>query len=100
MTEQTLTPPARQSTLAPDSLSDVWSGPAAAEPVLVTSGLYADQLPVAGRAVADIRRTVSDRLDIDPEAMAVLNGRRVRDEATTVRAGETLTFVRYGGEKG
>lgn len=100
MIEQTLTTSTGQRAFQgpPDDPDDGFAGPA--EPVLVTSGLYTAPLPVAGRTVAEVRRTFSDRLDIDPEAVPVLDGRRVEDEATTLRAGETLAFVRYGGEKG
>jgi hypothetical protein len=67
--------------------------------VTVTHAPYMEQLPVAEMTVSQVRSRFRDRLDIHPEAMAVLDGNPV-DDATTVRAGQTLTFVRQAGEKG
>ena len=73
----------------------------AAEPGMatVTHGPFAERLPVAEMTVSEVRNRFRDRLDIHPEAMAMLDGSPV-DDATTVQAGQTLMFVRHSGEKG
>jgi hypothetical protein len=68
-------------------------------PVTVTSGIYAEQLPVTNSTVGEIRARFRDRLDIDPQSVAILDGHDV-DDQTTVRAGQVLMFVRRAGEKG
>ena len=65
----------------------------------VSHGPYVEQLPVANLRVSQIRERFQDRLDIHPEAVALLDGSPV-DDATTVRAGQMLTFIRPAGEKG
>src|ERR1019366_655092 len=67
--------------------------------VTVTSGIYAEQLPVGNSSVGEIRTRFRDRLDIDPQSVAILDGRDV-DDQTAVRAGQVLMFVRRAGEKG
>jgi hypothetical protein len=65
----------------------------------VSHGPYVEQLPVANLSVSQVRERFEDRLDIHPEAVALLDGNPV-DDATTVRAGQTLAFIRPAGEKG
>ena len=67
--------------------------------VTVTSGPYAEQLPVGNASVGEIRARFRDRFDIDPRSVAVLDGHDVNDD-TVVRAGQTLMFVHRAGEKG
>lgn len=67
--------------------------------VTVTSGPYAEQLPLAGMKVAAIREKFGDRFDIDPAAQAVVDGHDVGND-TMVLAGQVLMFVRRAGEKG
>lgn len=68
-------------------------------PVTVSSGPYAEQLPVGGMPVGEIRRRFRDRFDIDPNSQAVLDGNDVGDEVV-VRPGQALMFTRRAGEKG
>jgi hypothetical protein len=49
--------------------------------------------------VSEVRRRFQDRLDIHPEAIALLDGNPV-DDTTRVGAGQMLMFVRPSGEKG
>jgi hypothetical protein len=91
-----------QETLGPgpggtDDLFAIGTG--AAGPVTVCHGPYAEELPVGDMTVGEIRRRFADRLDIDPQSQAVLDGHEVGDD-TIVRAGQLLTFVRKAGEKG
>ncbi len=65
----------------------------------VSHGPYAEQLPVGGMSVEKIRRRYADRFDIDPKAEAVIDGNPV-DDATVVKPGQTLMFIRRAGEKG
>jgi hypothetical protein len=65
----------------------------------VTHGPFAEQLPVAEMTISQVRSRFQDRLDIHPQALAMLDGNPVDDD-TTVRAGQTLMFIRQAGEKG
>ena len=65
----------------------------------VSHGPYLEELPVANLSVSQIRERFADRLDIHPEAVALLDGDPV-DDAATVRAGQLLAFIRPAGEKG
>ncbi len=67
--------------------------------VEVAHGAYSERLPAANMTVGEVRARFSDRLDIHPEAGAVINGRYVGDD-TTLRAGQLVNFVRPSGEKG
>ena len=60
---------------------------------------YSEELPIAEMMVSQVRSRFRDRFDIHPEARAILDGDPV-DDTTTVRAGQTLMFVRHSGEKG
>ena len=64
--------------------------------VAVTHGIYRTELPVGEMSIAQVRSRFRDRLDIHPEARALLDGSPA-DEHTTLRAGQALTFVRPSG---
>jgi hypothetical protein len=69
--------------------------------VTVSSGLYHERLPLAGTSVAELRRRLAGRLDIDPNATPVINGQRVHDEERTrVGLNQLVAFIRLAGEKG
>ena len=68
-------------------------------PVTVSSGPYAEPLPVGGMTVGEVRRRFRDRLDLDPASQAVLDGHDVGDDVI-VRPGQALMFTRRAGEKG
>jgi hypothetical protein len=90
----------RRDTSRPElPLDDSISQTPAPEAVLISSGLHAAEFPVSGRSVAEIRRRLADRLDIDPESQAVVDGHFVSDD-TVVTAGQVLSFMRHAGEKG
>ena len=80
-------------------LGSVFDAEEAPQLVTVTSGLYRENLPVGNSSVGEIRRRMRDRLDIDPHAQAVLDGREVGDDIV-VRPGQALMFTRRAGEKG
>ena len=68
-------------------------------PVNVSSGPYAESLPVGNMTVGEIRRRFRDRFDLDPHSQAVLDGHDVGDDVL-VRPGQALMFSRRAGEKG
>ena len=65
----------------------------------VSSGPYSEDLPVGGTTVGEVRKRFSDRLDIDPGSVSIVNG-EPQDENYLLNAGESLMFVRHAGEKG
>lgn len=67
--------------------------------VSIASGPYAEDLPVAGMSVGEVRKRFKDRFDIDDAAQSIVGGKAVGDE-TILKAGENLMFVRHAGEKG
>jgi hypothetical protein len=70
-----------------------------ADLVTVSSGPYVEHLPVTNMSVGEIRTRFSDRFDIDPRSVAVLDGHDVNDDVI-VRAGQALMFMHRAGEKG
>lgn len=82
-----------------DQLEELSADPAGGNLVLVVHGPYVETLAVAGMSIAQVLRQFEDRLDIHPQASAVLDGVPV-DEHTLVQAGQTLMFVRRTGEMG
>jgi hypothetical protein len=67
--------------------------------VIVSSGPYSEHLPVGRMSVGEIRRRFRDRLDIDPQSVAVVDGRDVSDDVV-MTAGQVLSFMHRAGEKG
>ena len=67
--------------------------------VTVCHGVYTEALPLNGMSIRDIRRRFGDRLGIDPDSEAVLDGHGTRED-TVVEAGQLLTFMERAGEKG
>jgi hypothetical protein len=94
------TRPTQEQAGGPSGLGSLFAGPGDV-PALVTvsSGPYLEQLPVGGASVGEIRRRFRDRLDLDPQSQAVLDGQNVGDDVT-VRPGQALMFTRRAGEKG
>ena len=73
--------------------------PPTPELATVSHGPYAQTLPVGGMTVAEVRRRFRDRLDLDPDCLAIVDGEEVGDDRR-IGAGELVTFVRRAGEKG
>ena len=67
--------------------------------VEVIHGIYAHSLPLVGMTVGQARDELEERLNIDPDAVAVVDGVEV-DETTVLLEGQVLTFVKPAGEKG
>ena len=92
--------PARLGDRGPASgIFDDPSGESGGGMATVSHGTYVEQLPVAQMSVGHVRSRFRDRMDIHPEARALLDGEPVDDD-TVVRTGQSLTFVRPAGEKG
>ena len=88
------------ATFVPSSQHNIFSDSEDSEgTVMVSHGPYMERLPVGNMTVGEIRMRFSDRLDIDPQSQAVLDGQEV-DESTRVAMGQVLTFIRKAGEKG
>ena len=67
--------------------------------VEVIHGVYSHTMPLAGMSVDQVRTELSDRLHLDPEAVAVVNGEAVNEDFMLTE-GQVLTFVKPAGEKG
>ena len=85
----------------PDAFSDEFATGTAVEQgqVEVIHGIYAHSLPLAGMTVGHARAELTDRMNIDPDSMAVIDGVEA-DEDTVLTEGQVLNFVRHAGEKG
>jgi len=85
------------------------TGPAGDEPgtatvtrtgrVEVIHGVYAHSLPLAGMTVRAARTELEERMNIDPEAVAVVDGSEIQED-TILREGQVLNFLTPAGEKG
>jgi hypothetical protein len=67
--------------------------------VHVIHGVYADAVALAGKTVGQARDQLKDRLDIVPDAVAVLDGQEI-EETAVLRGGQVLCFVKRAGEMG
>jgi hypothetical protein len=85
----------------PTAFADDFAATAQASPgtVEVIHGVYAHSLPLAGMTVEDARAELEERMNIDPEATAVIDGVEA-NEGTVLREGQVLNFVKPAGEKG
>jgi hypothetical protein len=65
----------------------------------VVSGVHAHSLPLVGMTVGQVRAELAERMNIDPAAMAVVDGNPVPED-TALAEGQVLNFVKHAGEKG
>ena len=65
----------------------------------VIHGVYAHSLPLAGMTVRQARIELEERMNIDPEALAVVDGSESLED-TVLREGQVLNFLTPAGEKG
>jgi hypothetical protein len=72
---------------------------AATGQVKISYGVHSLEVAIAGKSVAEVRRALKEPLNIDPRALALVNG---RDAAASyvLKEGDQLEFVRLAGEKG
>ena len=76
---------ATQSRERPTSGGNFFDAADNPDTVTVSNGPYGDNYPVAGMTVAQIRARLRDRLDIDPQSQAIVDGHDVGDEGVAVR---------------
>ncbi len=67
--------------------------------VKVTYGVHSLEAGIAGKSVGEVRQALKEPLNIDPRALALVNGRDVAS-SHILKEGEQLEFVRLAGEKG
>jgi hypothetical protein len=65
----------------------------------VMHGPYAENLPVGGMSVGQVRTRFRTRFDIHPDAQAIVDGHEASED-TILQPGQLLAFVRFAGEKG
>lgn len=65
----------------------------------VIHGVYAHSLPLAGMTVRQARTELEERMNIDPEAVAVVDGQEALEDSV-LREGQVLNFLTPAGEKG
>jgi hypothetical protein len=67
--------------------------------VKVSYGVHSLEAAIAGKSVGEVRQALKEPLNIDPRALALVNGRDVA-ASHILKAGDQLEFVRLAGEKG
>ncbi len=92
----------REFSTGPDSFSDDFESFHPAETsVEVIHGVHSHTLPLVGMTVSQAREELSERMHIDPDALAVVDGEEVNQEAAFVLSGrQILNFVKPAGERG
>ncbi|HVS35719.1 MAG TPA: hypothetical protein VMS17_09055 [Gemmataceae bacterium] len=75
--------------------------PAGAErSVLVQHGIHTGHFPVGGLRVREARQTLAGLLNIDPQAVAVINGQVVSEDTVINDTIKMLSFVKPSAVKG
>ena len=67
--------------------------------VKVSYGVHNLEAAIAGKSVSEVRQALKEPLNIDPRALALVNGRDVV-ASYILKEGDQLEFVRLAGEKG
>jgi hypothetical protein len=84
----------------PTAVAEEDLAPAAAVgEVSVAYGVHAHNFPLAGLRIRDARAQLEERMNIAPDAAAVVDGNEA-DEDVILGEGQVLTFVQPAGEKG
>ena len=76
--------------------------PRETESVLVSYGIHSGKHPVVGKTVAQAREDLRHEMNIDPGAIAIINGYKVEDESSRVISSvdELLAFVKETSVRG
>jgi len=84
-----------------DSPSAVVSNDTAGRGVLVNYGIHRGSFPIAGMRLRDAREVLSRLMNIDPSAVAVVNGTPIVDDQTVIGDDvHVLHFVKPSSIKG
>jgi hypothetical protein len=83
----------------PAPFTDEFAGTSPSGRVDVIHGVYAHSLPLAGKTIKQARKELEVRMNIDPQAMAVIDGLETREDVV-LREGQVLNFISPAGEKG
>jgi hypothetical protein len=67
--------------------------------VKISYGVHNLEVAIAGKSVSEVRQALKEPLNIDPRALALVNGRDVA-ASYVLQEGDQLEFVRLAGEKG
>ncbi len=67
--------------------------------VKISYGVHNLEVAIAGKSVGEVRQALKEPLNIDPRALALVNGREAK-ASHTLKADDQLEFVRLAGEKG
>src|SRR5512135_3038146 len=67
--------------------------------VKVSYGVHNLSAAIAGKTVSEVRQALKEPLNIDPRALALVNGRDVA-ASYILKQDDQLEFVRLAGEKG
>jgi len=67
--------------------------------VKISYGVHNLEAAIAGKSVGEVRQALKEPLNIDPRALALVNGRDVA-ASHVLKQGDQLEFVRLAGEKG
>ncbi|MCL4503390.1 MAG: MoaD/ThiS family protein [Deltaproteobacteria bacterium] len=67
--------------------------------VKISYGVHSLEAAIAGKTVGEVRQALREPLNIDPRALALVNGRDVA-ASHIIKEGDQLEFVRLAGEKG
>ena len=67
--------------------------------VKISYGVHNLEAAIAGKSVSEVRQSLKEPLNIDPRALALVNGRDVA-ASYILKQGDQLEFVRLAGEKG
>jgi hypothetical protein len=67
--------------------------------VKISYGVHNLEVAIAGKSVGEVRQALKEPLNIDPRALALVNGRDVA-ASYVLKPGDQLEFVRLAGEKG
>jgi hypothetical protein len=73
--------------------------PARSGQVKISYGVHNLEAAIAGKSVSEVRQSLKEPLNIDPRALALVNGRDVA-ASYILKQGDQLEFVRLAGEKG
>src|SRR5439155_26477026 len=68
--------------------------------VLVSHGIHRGHFPITGMRVSEARRTLARLLNLDPAAVAVINGQVVAEDTTIGEDVSLLSFVKPSAVKG